>query len=322
MIARRALAPIVALAVAAAAAPKEILRDEAGNFRLVGELPKGWKRDGAEFTYSIEEIPHAFVRFTAARVARPKDPAALLGERAPLYRFPNTPPGPDSPVREAIWAGQPAWTLELRATSRGVACLRRVTVMWAKGVWYERIETVFGDLDEEVPFSDGARVLRDGFRLLAPPLPAPSPEVESYEDADTGWRLRKPEGWLRRDDLADTGLRLAFERSGVLVRLFDYGPHEARFELKLWMDQHYRRFEMDNPGAERAAVEAPAIEGAEALAERHLSTRDGRALVAHVVLIRTRSGSLLAIRASTHGGTAGAAADAAQAFLSGLEVSG
>jgi hypothetical protein len=314
---------LLLLAAAAADAPRELHRDERMNFRIVGALPAGWTRDDGAlaFSYAIEEIPHAHVRITAARADRPKDPAALLARRAPSYRFPGASPEGDRAVREDRWDGQEAWVFEHHATARGVRCVRRVTAMWAKGVWYERIETLFGDVEEDEGFRKGAAVLREGFKLLAPPLPAPTPEIERFEDAVSGWRLEKPEGWLRVETPHDPGLRLAFERAGVLVRLFDYGLRESRFDLKLWMDEHFRKFQTETVGATRAALEAPRIEGAECLAERHSGTRDGRALHAHVTLIRAGSGALLALRASTHGGGPAAADEAAAAFAKRLRLS-
>lgn len=320
---RRGPGVVLLLAAATADAPKELHRDERMNFRLVGALPPGWTREeGAlAFAYAIEEVPHAHVRITAARADRPRDPAALLRRRAPAYRFPGASPEGDRPVREDRWGGQEAWVFEHHATARGVACVRRVTAMWAKGVWYERIETLFGDVEEDARFREGAAVLRDGFMLLLPPLPAPTPDLERFEDAVSGWRLEKPEGWLRVEAPRDPGLRLAFERAGVLVRFFDHGLREARFELKLWMDEHFRKFQSETPEASRARFDAPQVEGAECLAERHSGIRDGRPLHACVVLIRAKSGALLALRASTHGGKPAEVDEAAAAFAKRLRLS-
>jgi hypothetical protein len=312
----RALALLVALlATRAAAAPApELLREEAFNYRVVGELPRGWKRrgDALVFVFSAEEIPHAYVHLLRGRIEGAVDVEAQLKQRAAHYRFPGAPAGTET-VRKAPWAGRDAFLLEHGATVNGVPCLRRVTAFVAQGIWYERIETVYGETTEEMEACrEGLDLFRKGFRLLVEPLtPAEKADVAErvIESADFGFRLVKPEGFLRKEvDLAaDPGLRVAFEarqdpRRGVLVRLFEYG---ARKDIppQAWMDLLFGGFQEHVPKAARAPADPPKVPGAdEILAERFTGVREGRTIEELVAVVRAPGGRILCLRIRTTDG--------------------
>ncbi|MGQ0613979.1 MAG: hypothetical protein ACT4PV_09610 [Planctomycetaceae bacterium] len=325
-----ACAALLLLQGAAACAP-ELLREEAYNYRITGELPPGWARRGAEieFSYTVEGIPHAHIRLVRERVAGEIEPEAALDKRRAFYAFPGAEA--KEPVTAALWAGQPAAVLEHRAELHGVACLRRVTVMEARGIWYERIETIYGDAAQDADFLKGAELFRDGFKLLVPPLPrdrAPDTRAETLHDPDAGYRILKPEGWLRRevDPASDPGCRTAFERPGsdrrlhALARLYEYGPRRG-FDLKIWMDSHYRRFAAENEEATREAGEAPKMKGAErALAERYTGKRDKTAIAVSVLLLQSPDGRLFALRITTYGEVDAELRASLEAILAGFEI--
>ncbi len=315
----------------AGASTPELLREEAYNYRITGELPPGWARRGTEmeFSYAVEGIPHAHVRLVRERVAGEIDPLAALDKRRAFYAFPGAEV--KEPVAAALWAGQPAAVLEHRAELHGVACLRRVTVMEARGIWYERIETIYGDAGQDAGFLKGAELFRDGFKLLVQPIPrdrVPDLRAETFHDADAGYRIVKPEGWLRRevDPASDPGCRTAFELPGpdrrlrALARLYEYGPRRG-FDLKIWMDAHYRRFASENEGVTREAAEPPKMKGVErALAERYTGTRDNTAIAVWVLFLQSTDGRLFALRITTYGVVDAELRASLDALLAGFEI--
>jgi hypothetical protein len=313
----RAAALLLLLATAGAAPAPEVLREEAYNYRIVGELPPGWQRRGGDlaFVYAVDGIPHAYVNLARARLDGAVDVAEQLKQRAPHYRFPGAADGTET-VRAAPWAGRDGLLLEHEAVVNGVRCRRRVAVVVAAGIWYERIETVYGETTEEIaPCREGLEAFRTGFRLLAEPLAAAErddPAEKPVASEELGFRLVKPEGFRRLEvDLeADPGLRVAFERRlddrrrGVLVRLFEYGV-PAQFEAKGWLDNFFGGFSAHCAKAARAPAGAPQVAGAaETVAERFTGEREGRPIEELVVLVRAGSGRVLCLRVRSSGGAA------------------
>jgi hypothetical protein len=310
------VAALIALP-AAAEPPAELLREEAFNYRVVGELPRGWKRrgDALVFDFAAEEIPHAHVHLLRGRLEGVVDVEAELKARAAAhYRFPGAGAGSET-VRREPWAGRDAFLLEHEATVNGVPCRRRVAAFVAAGIWYERIETIYGDKTEAMgACRDGLDVFRKGFRLLVEPLTAAEKAdaaERAIESAEFGFRIVKPQGFLRKDvDLAvDPGLRVAFEareadpRKGVLVRLLEYGVRKD-IPPEAWMGIFFDGFREAVPKAARAAAAAPEVPGAaEILAERFTGEREGRAIEELVVCVRSEKGRILCLRIRTTDGT-------------------
>lgn len=306
---RRAAFLLLLLAAAQAhAAPEpELLREEAYNFRVLGELPRGWKRreDALVFVFAAEEIPHAHVHLLRGRLEGPVDVEAQLKLRAAHYRFPGAPAGTET-VRKAPWAGHDACLLEHEATVNGVRCLRRVAAFVAAGVWYERIETVYGETTEEIgACREGLDLFRKGFRLLVEPLPPEArtdTDERTVESAEFGFSLVKPKGFVRKqvDLLVDPGLRVAFEARpadpAVLVRLFEYGVRKD-IPAQEWMNIFFGGFQEHVGKAARAPADAPAVPGAaETLAERFSGERDGHPVEELVVFVRAESGRIFCLR--------------------------
>lgn len=307
------LLALLAMPAAAAPAP-ELLREESYNYRIVGELPRGWKRrgDALVFDFAVDGIPHAHVHLLRGRLEGAVDVETQLKQRALAhYRFPGAGAGTES-VRKEPWAGRDAFLLEHEATVNGVACRRRVAAFVALGIWYERIETVYGEKTEAMDACrEGLDVFRKGFRLLAEPLTdaeRTDAAEKAIESADFGFRIVKPQGFLRKDvDLAsDPGLRVAFEareaRRGVLVRLFEYGVRKD-IPAQAWMDIFFGGFREAVPKAARAPAEAPKVPGAaELVAERFTGEREGRAIEELVVCVRSEGGRILCLRIRTTDG--------------------
>lgn len=309
-----ALMLVFAAAPAAAVPEPELHREEAFNFRVVGELPRGWTRreDALVFTFAIEEIPHAHVHLRRVTVEGAVDVAAHFERSAAQYRFPGAGDEAES-VRKTTWAGRDAAMLEHEAEVNGVRCRRRVEALVARGIWYERIETVYGTTTEEIEACrSGLEVFRKGFRLLSPPLTEEERtdrKERTVESEELGFSIVKPEGFLRKevDLVADPGLRVAFERRlenprhGVLVRLFEYGVRED-IPPKAWMDLFHGGFANHVAKAARAPAEAPEIPGAaETLAERFSGEREGLPIEELVVVVRATSGRIFCLRTRTSG---------------------
>ncbi|HEX5137247.1 MAG TPA: hypothetical protein VFY93_09755 [Planctomycetota bacterium] len=324
----RLILPLALLAGAAAAAPApEVLREEAYNYRVVGELPRGWSRrtDALVFVYAIDEIPHAYVHLLRGRVDGAVDVEAQLRARAPHYRFPGAPADAEV-ARKGTWAGRDTALLEHEAEVNGVKCRRRVEAFVAGGIWFERIETIYGASTEEIEACRaGLDLFRKGFRLLSPPLTAEErtdAAERTIEDRELGFRVVKPAGFLRKevDLVADPGLRVAFEkrlddpRFGAVVRLFEYGVRDD-IPAKAWMDIFYGGFQVHVTNPARAAAKAPEIPGAaETLAERFTGVRDGRPIEEVLVVVRAEGGRIFCLRTRTSG--------QAEAPPVGLQVNG
>ena len=134
------------LAAVAAAAP-ELLRQEPFNFRVVGKLPPGWQRNGDKlaWAFEIDGIPHAYVHLHRERLRGVVDVEKEVRARVPHYAFPGQPKDAAGAVTTTTWAKRPAVRYELATTVQGIACRRRVTAICVKSVWYELIETVYGE---------------------------------------------------------------------------------------------------------------------------------------------------------------------------------
>jgi hypothetical protein len=308
------LTPLLLVALASAAPAPELYREEAYNYRVVGELPGGWERraDALVFSFAIDGIPHAQVNLVRARVEGAVDVEAQLRARAGYYRFPGAGDAAET-VKKTTWAGRDAALLEHTAEVNGVTCMRRVEALAAGGMWYERIETVYGKTTEEIAACrDGLEVFRKGFRLLSPPLTAEEKAeraARTVESEELGFRIVKPEGFLRKeaDLVADPGLRVAFEkrlddpRHGTLVRLFEYGVRDD-IPAQAWMDIFFGGFSNQLAKATRAPAEAPKIPGAkETVSERFTGEREGRAIEELVVVVRAGSGRIFCLRTRTSG---------------------
>ncbi len=307
-----ALLALILLVTPARAAPEpELLREEAFNYRVLGDLPRGWKRrdDALVFVFATDGIPHAYVHLLRDRIEGDVDAAAHLKQRAAHYRFPGAPPGTET-VSKGSWAGRDAALLEHEATVNGVRCRRRVEAFVAAGIWYERIETVYGETTGEIAAGrDGLDLFRKGFRLLVEPLPRDASsdfEERSIESPEFGFRLVKPKGFVRKevDLVADPGLRVAFEAkpgepSRVLVRLFEYGVRRD-IPAQAWMDLFFGGFREQVAKAERAPAEAPAVPGAgETLAERFTGERDGHPVSEEILFVRAGGGRIFCLRVRT-----------------------
>lgn len=328
------LAVLLVLAAPLLGAPTpELLREEAYNYRIVGELPRGWQRrpNTLAFAFAVDDIPHAFVHLVRGHLDGAVDVQEQLLRRASQYRFPGAPEGAET-VRKEPWAGHDAFVLDHEAVVNGVPCRRHVCAMVVAGVWYERIETVYGAATEEMPACrDGLRVFREGFRLLVEPLPAAAREdtaERSIEDPGLGFRILKPEGFVRRDvDLtADPGLRVALEarlpdpRHGVVVRLFEYGVRED-LDARKWLDGFFSGFGVYCAKATREPADAPAVRGATgAEAERFRGVREGREIEELLILVRAKSGRVFCLRIRTTGDAGDALAGKIGAILASLQV--
>jgi len=328
------LAALLLAARTGQAAPEgELLREEAYNYRVVGTLPRGWRRpsDALAFVFSIDDIPHAYVHLVRARVQGEVDVAGQIRRRAANYHFPGAGEDPVERTEDVRWGGRPALRYEHEAKIGGVTARRVVTAMVERSHWYELIETVYGDATAARPeVRDGIAVFRDGFRLLVPPLPpaaAEDPAEAVIADRDLGYRLVKPAGFLRVDvePAIDPGCRLAFERKGpgrqhARVRLFEYGVWRS-YDAKTWLDNFFAGFAGSHLSARREPAAPPEIRGAEKIdAERFTGTRDDAAIVTEIALIRARDGRVFALRIRTQDGAAEAFRDALAAVVSSLEL--
>jgi hypothetical protein len=299
---------------ATAAEVPELLREESFNYRIVGKLPVGWSRDKAGvlgYTYSAEEIAHAHVRIFRERIKGKLDARRLMEKRMPYYRFPGAEKSGRDELSEATWGGYPAVVFTHAAKLRGVMCLRRVTAMQVGNIWYERIETIYGDTEEDEEYRAGARVFKDGFGILTAPLDEgyePTPEPETFEDKVLGYRLLKPKSYLRRgvDSTQDPGCRLAFERKGpkgrayALVRFFEYGPRK-KLDFDQWMNIFFGAFAAQHKETGRAQVEPERIPGTkEARAEVFDGDKNGVPVKTLALLLWSDRGRVFCLRITTH----------------------
>ncbi len=306
-------APLLLLfaATAAFAADPEILREEALNFRVRGTLPQSWiRREGTmHFVFRVDGIAHAHVQIVAERLA--KDAVVDLDEqfrkRAEHYRFPGAPKDAIEKTAEGSWGGQGGRVYEHEVTLGGTLCRRRVTAVFARATWYERIETIYGEGTEEEPTcAQGLRTLRDGFSLLVAPLPPEESAAEAETSIDSeefGFHLTKPGGFRRLDvdTGTDPGIRVAFERTGpgrnqhLRVRLFEYGIREM-FDPAKWIDVFFGSFATDHTEPAREAVAPPTIPGAKRVtATRLRGKRDGFSIETLILLVESPAGRVFAL---------------------------
>ncbi len=334
MSAFRALVLCALAGAAAATEAPELLREESFNYRIVGKLPVGWRRDKAgvlSYTYADEEIPHGHIRIVRERVKGKLDARKLMEKRMPYYRFPGTEKIGRDELSDGTWGGYPAVVFAHSAKLRGVECLRRVTAMQVGNIWYERIETIYGDTESDEEFRDGARVFKDGFSILTAPLDEnykPTPEPETFEDKALGFRLVKPRSYLRRgvDSRQDPGCRLAFERKGpkgrayALVRFFEYGPRK-KLDFEQWMNIFFGAFAANHEETGRTLVEPERIPGVkEAHAEVFDGKKNGVPVKTLALLLWSDRGRVFCVRITTHAGADELFRDSLVKFLEGLTL--
>jgi hypothetical protein len=292
----------------------EVLREEDFNYRIIGELPPGWKRAerGTAFSFTLDGIPHAHVHLVRQRISNELDVEEQVRSRVSAYRFPDVPAEVVEKIGRTRWAGREAVLYEHRVEAKGVLCRRRVTALHAKSVWYELIETVYGtETDERC--REGLEVFRKGFRLLTEPLPkgagleTAKKEITSRE---MGYRLLKPAGYhvIEVDTAEDPGCRVAFERNWppgnrhTRVRLFEYGERNG-FDSDAWFGAFFRPFSFRHKETRREKVEAPPIPGArEVFAERFVGRRGKLTVSTLIVLARSMRGRVYALFVRTQEG--------------------
>lgn len=301
---------LVLLCLLAAAPKGEVLREEAFNYRVVGTLPTGWQRRERtlHFTYRVDGVPHAHVDLARQRVVGELDLADAWAKRLEHYRFPAA--GEDAREKESAveWAGLDALRFECEARLRGVLCRRRVTALYARPVFFELIETVYGEKTEEDPnCRAGLEMFRDGFRLLVRPLPADAATATGagkVVDEALGFRLERPEGFLRKqvDLVADPGCRVSLESTGpgarqsVRVRLFEYGLYK-RFEPERWLDIFHASFAGRHDEVRREPAAAGIVSGARSSGARRLfGLRDGDRIETLVVAAQSVEGRVFVLQ--------------------------
>ena len=307
---------LLSLLAGTAAAQVELLREEAYNYRVVGKLPEAWKRQAAprRYTFFLDAIPHADVRLTRQRIRAGLDLAGELARRTEHYRFPGTPKKTRGRIGKTRWGGREAWLYELSCTIRGVLCTRRVTVLEARGIFYELIETVYGDKTILLePCRRGLEVFRTGFLLLTDPLPAGAKKDASQKrltDKRYGYAILKPRGFFRRpvDPAVDPGVRERFERMDpdglrhARVRLFEYSARPS-LDPARWFDIFYSGFRAAQSGTTRADRPPPAIPGARSVhLQRFEGRRDSRGIRTLVYLVHAENGRVFVLRIRTQAG--------------------
>jgi hypothetical protein len=301
---------LVLLCLLAAAPQGEVLREEAFNYRVVGTLPAGWQRreQTLHFAYRVDGIPHAHVDLARQRVSGELDLAEAWAKRLGHYRFPGS--GEDAREEEstARWAGRDALRFECEVRLRGVLCRRRVTALYVKPVFFELVETIYGEKTLEDPdCRAGVEVFRGGFRLLVPPLPAGAAGDRSageIVDEGLGYRLVKPAGLLRKpvDLVADPGCRVVLERTGpgakqgLRVRLFEYGVYR-RFEPARWLDIFHASFAGRHEEVRREAAASGLVGGARtAGAQVFRGRRQGDGIETLVVAVQSVAGRVFVLQ--------------------------
>jgi len=324
------------LSGAVAAPAGEIVREEAYNYRIVGKLPEGWARrdDELVWTFLVDGIPHAHVHLVRHRLDGDVDAADELERRAKHYRFPGMADARKGEHGRAAWGGEVVPTYSLSTTHKGVACRRVVRARCAGSIWYEQIETTFGDVAENDPgCAEGLAVFRRGFRLLAPPVPREAlsgTDAATIEDAAGGFRLEKPGGFRRLavDPGREPGLRVALRaeaadpRVFALVRLFEYGRY-PRFSAEPWLNSLYTGFATEHEEPKREPAPRPAIEGAD---EVHAAVFTGRRETTprrvRVILCRTPEGRVFVLRITTSKAAAAEFGTKLHALVESLRLSG
>jgi hypothetical protein len=335
----RLIAPLLAvagLAAAALAAPRaEVLREEAYNYRVLGSLPVGWTRapDKLAFTYKFEGVPHTYVHFTRERVSGRVDVREELGRRRDSYRFPGVSDLKGKPAEETIqeiqWAGRNAWQYEHTAIVHKVACRRIVRALFDQGVWYECIETHHGEPDAAA--RAGLACFRGGFRILVDPLPKPERNdstKRSYISADNGFRIDKPEGFVRIAvrSATDPGCRLAFERRGpaaddyILVRVFEYGVRKKYAPLT-WTRRFSDAFARSHVGAKSTSWVPPTIKGARnATGLKMTGHKNKKPVTTDLAFWQSRADRVIALRVTVHGQAGVKHAAALKALVASLAL--
>ena len=314
-------------------AESEVLREELYNYRIVGTLPAGWKRDPAKltFTYSIDKIPHAYVHFIRQRLRGTLEVKNELKRRATHYRFPGAQANDPESYERVQWAGQSAYRYEHTAKINGLACRRVVRALYVRGIWYECIETLHGEPDAAA--RAGLACFRGGFRLLVGTLPADekqNPAARDYVDGVYGFRLSKPKGFVRIavNPGADAGCRLAFERRGptakenLTVRIFEYGVRR-KYEPKKWLELFAASFGRNHAGAKKQAWPAPQPKGAQS-ADGMLLTgrRDERPVVTTMALWQSATGRVIGLRVTAYGGAQKTHAASLKALVDSIQLAG
>ncbi len=288
----------------------EILREESFNYRVLGQLPPGWKqRPGAlTYVYAVDAIPHAHIHFVRARVGGEIDAAKALRERVEHYRLPGTPRDLQPSFGETLWADRMAARCVFEVRLKGVLCRRRVTALCIGSIWFELIETVYGEkTEEDANCRIGLRAFSRGFRLLVQPLKKEQltdTRAERITDEELGVSIQKPKGYMRLqvDPARDPGCRIAFHtrtgnpRQTVRVRLFAYGQL-ARFEPERMIKDQFGAFERLHKGARSEVQAAPTVPGAQAAhAVLFTGLRDGREVQTRVWILRSAENEVFALR--------------------------
>jgi len=301
--------------VAAAGPTPEVLREEQFNYRIIGVLPRGWKRtpDKLVYTYAVDGIPLAYVHFVRERVSGTIDVEAELKRRAIHYRFPGAPKQPTEKYTAIRWSDRDAVSYEHELTIAGVACKRIVRAMVDNGVWYECIETLHGEPGPRV--LAGLACFRGGFLLLTRPVAKSalgSTVARRINDAVYGYRIEKPEGYLLQhaNPGADPGCRLAILRAGpdagqqLSIRLFEYGVRK-KYNPAAWLDLLEQSFRRSHVKARREKCEAPIIDGAQHGDGMLLfGSRDDRKVETTIYLWQAQSGRVFGLRIVSHSGAA------------------
>jgi len=331
----RRLAALGALLLLAAPlrAEEEVIREEAYNYRIVGELPAGWKRAPAKlvFTYEIDGVPHAYVHLIRERLRGELVVHEELKRRARHYRFPGAPKDAPEAIEPVKWAGRDAYRYEHEAKIHGLPCRRVVRAMFDRGVWYECIETHHG---EPTPAAlAGLACFRGGFRLLVEPVPEEEkddPAARTYADGVFGFRFDKPAGFVRVpvNPAADPGGRLAFERRGprpgqsVSVRVFEYGVRK-QYDPAEWLDLFAGAFGREHTAVKKAPWDPPAAKGAVKTNGVQLEgRRDGKPVVVRIVLWQGPSGRVIGLRTTAHDGAEQAHAASLKALAESFALTG
>ena len=330
---RGALALCLLASLAGAKPKPEVVREEAYNYRILGPLPRGWKREAASlvFTYRVDGIPLAHVHLVRQRVNGTVDVAAELDRRREHYRFPGTPKQTRGAIAPVHWGDRDAQRYVLTTRINGVDCRREVRAMFDRGVWYEAIETLYGEADKRT--LAGFTCFRGGFMLLARALPKKEredPAPRRISDGVYGYRIQKPEGYVIEEARpgADPGCRLVLLRRGpkagqlLSVRLFEYGLRK-QYNARNWLDLFFHAFARAHAGAKTEAIKAPTPAGAVRTdGARFVGRRDGKPVTVTLYLWHARSGRVFALRVLSLGDAADTHAASLKEIVDSVEFTG
>jgi len=324
---------LVAFRPADAAPSPEVLREERYNYRIVGKLPRGWKRaaDKLVYTYAIDGIPLAHVHFVRERISGTVDVKAELERRAPHYRFPGAPGSSADKITAVRWGDREAFRYEHELTITGVACQRIVRATIDNGIWYECIETLYGEPGPAV--AAGLACFRTGFMLLTRRIADDalgSPAVRKINDAVYGYTIEKPEGYVfeQPNPGADPGCRLSLLLRGptvgqqLSIRLFEYGVR-TDYDPARWLDLFDDAFRRSHTKPKRAVAKAPAIKGSvRQNGVRLLGRRDDHDVATTVYLWQAESGRVYGLRIVSHADAETAHAASLKRLLDSLALTG